>query len=299
MYSQEYDVIIIGAGPAGITNGIYLKRKGYNVLILAKDLGALENDKLKIENYYGFKSIGGAELIKKGIEQAKELGVDVIIDEVFDIDVYEDAKKVLVVTKQAKYKAQALFLATGASRSKTKIKNLNRFIGKGVSSCTTCDAFFYRGEKIGLIGHDEYLLHELKHVMNITPANNIFVFLNGVEAQVDITKINSEINIISEKITSIDGADTLDIVLTDDLKTYNIKGLFLCDEAPKTSEFARKMGIITDGNAIVVDNEYKTNIAKIFAGGDCIGGIMQITKASYDGMQAAFYIDKFLKNTKK
>ena len=165
-----YDVIIIGQGPAGISCAIYLKRYNLNPLVIAKDYGALEVNSM-IENYYGIKSIDGQELIKSGIDQAKELGIDIINEEVINIETYPSFE---VVTAKNKYQTKSIFLATGKSRSKIYAKGFKELEGKGISYCATCDGFFYRKKRIGIIGSGDYMLSELDVLRNFT--NDIIIF---------------------------------------------------------------------------------------------------------------------------
>ena len=280
-----YDVVVIGQGPAGISCAIYLKRFNLNPLVIAKDYGTLSIN-TKIENYYGIESIDGKELIQKGIDQAKSLGIEVINEEVLDIETYPSLE---VITKNNRYQAKSIFLALGKSKEKAFIKGLKDYEGKGVSYCATCDGFFYRKKKIGIIGSDDYMLKELDVLKNFS--NDIYVFS---DKELDIEGVN----VINEKIIEVYGNDYLEGVKTinDD---YKIDGLFVALGSQNGFSFAKHLGIMLDENNNIVVNNYMTNIDGIFAGGDVIGGLLQIVKAASDGANAAIEIKKYLKDRSK
>ena len=166
------DAIIIGKGPAGVSAAVYLKRAGLDVLIIGKDLGALEKSH-KIENYYGFENpISGRELLENGVKQAQNLGIEIITDEVIDL---AKEKDFIVKTTTQTYESKAVLLATGKSRIKVDINGFDEFKGKGISFCVVCDGFFYRNKKVALIGNGDYAAAELHELQNITKDSYNFV----------------------------------------------------------------------------------------------------------------------------
>ena len=194
-----YDVIIIGAGPAGISASLYLKRAKLNVLIISKGYGALEKAS-KIENYYGFeKGINGEDLYKIGIRQAQNIGAKVIKDEVTNIKIeyqnkavanrFKEEQNSTKVEKQKIFKVQTLnnefesksvILATGNKKSKPNIKNIAKYEGKGISYCAICDGFFYRNKNVAVIGNGDYAISETMELQNI--AKSITILTNGGQA---------------------------------------------------------------------------------------------------------------------
>lgn len=270
-----YDCIVVGKGPAGITCAIYLKRFNLNVLVIGDNYGALGANSV-IENYYGIKSITGKELIDLGIKQAEDLGIEIVTDKVLEVD------EMKVITKNAVYETKTVFLAMGKERKKP-IKNINDY-ERGISYCAICDGFFYKNKKIGIVGNDDYMKKELEILKRFT--NDITVFTNGLECDIDSNK---------EKIVRIYGENSVEGIETETGK-YALDGLFLATGATGFA-FAKHMGIELKNGNIVVDN-YKTNIKGIFAGGDIIGGLMQVSKAVYDGMQASMEIKKYLEENR-
>ena len=145
----KYDVVIIGAGPAGISASLYTQRGNLKTLVLYKDKSSLEKTD-KIENYYGFENgISGPKLYEDGIKQAKNIGVDVKKEEVIKLEIVQEG--FFIKTTEKEYIAKALIIATGNKKNKPKIKGIEQFEGKGVSYCAICDGFFYRNKSVAVI----------------------------------------------------------------------------------------------------------------------------------------------------
>lgn len=282
-----YDAIVIGGGPAGTTAAIYLQRFKKNVLLIMKDYGALGKT-AHIDNYYGFvDTITGPELLEKGINQAKRLGVEVIKDEVLGIDNFPDFN---VKTINGEYQSKTVLLATGKNQVNLRVKGFNDFIGKGISYCAICDGFIYRNKKIGLVGNKEFMLEELEVLKNFS--EDITIFTNGMDLSVEL----KDEKIVTEKITEIKGDEKINQVVTEN-NTFDVDVLFIAIGSPSASDFALRMGAFLDKNNIVVDENFMTNIPGLFAAGDCIGGLLQIVKATSDGAHAAIAVNKYLKNS--
>lgn len=174
-----YDVIIVGAGPAGISASLYTIRGNLKTLIIYKEKSALEKTP-KIENYYGFKNgIKGEELYKIGIEQAKNLGVEILEEEVTNIQMKIKEKETLfnVQTLNNEFEAKAVILATGNKKNKPNIEKIDEYEGKGVSYCAVCDGFFYRDKDVAVIGNGDYAISEAMDLQNIV--KSIKILTNG------------------------------------------------------------------------------------------------------------------------
>ncbi|MGB8454602.1 MAG: NAD(P)/FAD-dependent oxidoreductase [Anaerocolumna sp.] len=286
-------VIIIGNGPAGISAALYTTRAGIETTIIGKDYGALEKAS-KIENYYGFKQpISGKELIEDGIAGAKRLGAAIVPDEVVGI-AYTD--KLVVITKGKEYTADSVVLATGTSRSAPNINGLKEFEGRGVSYCAVCDAFFYRGKDVAVLGDGDYALHEALELL--PTSNSVTLLTNGKQPG---TVLPDKIKVNTNAIVSLDGNEVLHSVSFQNGSSLPLSGLFVAIGVAGSTDLAKKLGAATENNKILVDDRMATNIPGLFAAGDCTGGLLQISKAGYEGAKAGTEVIKYIRslNSKK
>lgn len=284
-----YDIIIIGAGPAGISASLYTLRANLNTLIIGKDGGALQQTD-KIENYFGTGGvISGKELLEKGITQAEALGAVFAKEEVVSIEWMENFT---VTTQSNRYEAKAVIIATGNKRSTAKIKGIDTLEGKGVSYCAVCDAFFYRGKNVGILGSGEYALHEAMALKGVV--NSITIFTDGKEITADFPE---DISIVTSPVEEIQGEEKVSGVKTKDGNIYPLDGVFVALGTAGAGELARKLGLPIENNRISVNEDKSTMIPGIFAAGDCIGGVLQIATAVGEGAEAALSAIKYLKTS--
>ena len=282
------NVIIIGNGPAGISTALYTTRAGIDTTIIGKDTGSLGKAS-EIENYYGFEQpISGKDLIQNGIVQAKRLGAKILTDEVVGIS-YLD--KLIVLTKGNEYIADSIVIATGSTRSTPSIKGLKEFEGHGVSYCAVCDAFFYRGKDVAVLGNGEYAIHE---ALDLLPtSNSVTIITNGKQPT---TPIPEKIKLNTNKVESLAGDEVLEKINFIDGSSLSVSGLFIAIGVAGSVDLAKKLGARTENNKIVTDEFMATNIPGLYAAGDCTGGLLQISKAVYEGALAGTEIIKFLRN---
>ncbi len=281
------DVIIIGNGPAGISASLYTVRAGLGTTVIGKNGGALERAE-KIENYYGFaEPPEGKALIQNGIAQAKHLGVRIVTGEVVGIG-YTD--KFTVKTSQGEYAAESIIIATGAQRQAPAIPGISEYEGKGISYCAVCDAFFYRGKDVAVLGCCDYARHEMLELMPV--AASVALLTNGEQPKADIPP---NITVITKEIAAFEGSTVLESVHFKDGSTLSAAGVFVAIGIAGSSDMAKKLGAQTEGNRIIVDDNMATNIPGLFAAGDCTGGMLQIAKAVYQGAQAGSEVVKYLR----
>lgn len=179
-----YDVIIVGAGPAGISASLYTIRGNFKTLVIYKEKSALEKAQ-KIENYYGFENgIRGEELYKIGIEQAKNIGVEILEEEITKIQIdfiktSEEKRQQIfkVETLNNEFQAKTVILATGNKKNKPNIEKIDEYEGRGVSYCAICDGFFYKNKDVAVIGNGDYAISETMDLQNI--AKSIRILTNG------------------------------------------------------------------------------------------------------------------------
>lgn len=279
-----YDVIVIGSGPAGITAAIYAKRRNLSILVISKGIGALQKAE-KIDNYYGFENgISGKELYVNGIKQAKNLGIDFIEDEVINI---EYINQFTIETVNSKYEAKAVILATGVSRNIPNIKGIKEFEGKGVSYCAVCDSFFYKGKDVAVLGDGNYAIHEFETLKPV--ASSVTILTNG---NTMVENRDSSIEVNSKKIREFRGDTKLEEVEFEDNTIQNLNGVFIAMGTASSSDLARKIGARIENNNIVVNENMETTVPSLFACGDCTGGLLQISKAVYEGAKAGLAVLK-------
>ncbi|MCI8443644.1 MAG: NAD(P)/FAD-dependent oxidoreductase [Clostridia bacterium] len=285
---MEYDVIIVGAGPAGTSASLYTIRGNLKTLILYEDKSGLEKTD-KIENYYGFENgVSGKELYETGIKQAQKLGGEVRKEEVIKVEKIADG--FFIQTSQAKYKAKVVILATGNKKNKPQIIGIEKFEGKGVSYCAICDGFFYRNRNVVVVGSGDYAISETNDLINM--AKHITILTNGEKApefRADNVKINTK------NIKEIHGQEKVEEVEFKDGSKIKTDGLFVAQGVAGSANFAKKLGAITKQDKIVVNHHMETNIKGLYACGDCTGGLLQIAKAVHEGAIAGLQAIKYIK----
>lgn len=285
-------VIIIGNGPAGISAALYTKRANIETIIIGKGYGSLEKAD-KIENYYGFaEPVSGKYLVEQGIEQAKNVGCTYVEGEVVGMSFFD---RPTVSTNQAQYVADAVIMATGSSRQKPEIEGLDRLEGAGVSYCAVCDAFFHRGKDVAVLGSGAYAMHEAGVLLPVT--RSVTILTNGEEITGTVPK---DVLVKTERIERLIGHSTNENVLggvqLSDGSIIELSGLFVAVGIASSSDLARKIGAECNDKSIAVNEKMETNIKGLFAAGDCVGGLLQISKAVGDGAKAGMSAISYIKN---
>ena len=281
------NIVIIGSGPAGVSAALYAARAGVETTVLTKGPGALDRAEL-IQNYYGFaQPISGAELERRGIEGAKALGVQFVTTEAVGLT-YMD--KLTVETLAGDFPADAVILATGASRAAPHIPGLAGLEGHGVSYCATCDAFFYRGRDVAVLGSGEYALHEVQALLPVV--KSVTLLTNGSPLTASFPP---EVTVCPEKVNAILGEERVSGVELNGGKTVALSGVFVALGVAGSTALARKLGAEVDGNRILVDEHMQTTLPGLYAAGDCTGGLLQVAKAVYEGALAGTEAAKALR----
>lgn len=296
------NIVIIGAGPAGISAALYAARGNMNPLVINNGIGALEKAE-KIENYYGLEQpLSGKELYESGISQAEALGVRILDAEVLGISGFDTFT---VKTTAGDFDTVSVILATGGKRSAPKIPGLKEFEGRGVSYCAVCDAFFYRGKEVAVVGNGEFALHEAEELRNVT--QDVTIYTDGKEPEFSR---EHPIAVNTMKIQVIEGDDKVSgLLMQSDTAAqdaeapensfYPADGVFVALGTAGSTEIARQMGAeITDKGNIKTDEEMATTIPGLFAAGDCTGGLLQVSKAVYEGSMAAISAGKYVRHKK-
>ncbi len=282
-----FDVIIIGSGPAGISAALYTRRAGLNTLVIGRDSGSLAKAGA-IENYYGFSEpVSGNDLINSGIAAVKRLGVEVISDEVVGL---QWNGNLFVRTKTLTLEAVCVIIATGTTRNTPKIEGLTEFEGRGVSYCSTCDGFFFRGKDVCVLGEGSYALSEVQELLPI--AKSVTLVTNGLTPAVSVP---DEVAVNTKKILSVSGTSAVEEMVFEDGTTLKTDGVFVAVGVAGSTDLAKKVGAQVAGTKIVVDENMETNIPGLYAAGDCTAGMLQIAKAVYEGAKAGTEAIKFVR----
>lgn len=283
MKTEKTDLLVIGAGPAGISAALYARRGGLAVTVVTKGIetGGLAKAE-KIENYYGFaEPISGKELLRRGAAGAERLGVQIIEDELLALSFNDTFDGFKAQAQQHEWEAPAVVLAAGASRRTLPIPGVAEFEGRGVSYCAICDAFFYRGKRVAVIGSGEYALHEAQVLQ--PHAGKVMLLTNGEPLQAPVP---DAIEVRTQKLASVEGGDRVTGVRFEDGTELLLDGIFLAIGTAGSSELARKIGALLDGTDVKVDAQQATNVPGLFAAGDCTGGLLQVAKAVHEGAVA-------------
>ena len=272
------EIVIIGSGPAGVSAALYAARAGAKTTVLTRGHGALDRAEL-IQNYYGFaEPISGAELERRGIEGAKAVGVEFVTTEAVGLT-YTD--RLTVETLAGDFPADAVILATGASRAAPRIPGLAGLEGHGVSYCATCDAFFYRGKDVAVLGSGEYALHEAQALLPVVKSVTLLTGGAPLTAQ-----FPPEVAVRTEPVEAILGEERVTGVQLPGGETLEVSGVFVAQGVAGSTALARKLGAEVEGNRIVVDERMQTTLPGLYAAGDCTGGLLQVAKAVYEGAVA-------------
>ena len=292
-----YDVIIIGMGIGGITAGIYGKRAGLNVLMFEKSapVGMLQKID-KIQNYPGFSEISGPDLALNLFNQVKKVGVPFKFEEVIDVEITEEYKK--VITKNGTYEAKNVIVATGRTPKYLGLDNEKDYLGRGLSTCASCDGNFYKGEDVAVVGSGNSALQESLYLANIV--NKVYLLHRGVnfkgdDALVEKVRNTQNIEIVDgvniKKINEVEGK--IESVTLDNEKTINVKGVFIYIGYKPDTEMFKKLDITNINGDIIVSENFETEIDGLYAIGDCAKkDVYQLVTAASDGCIAVSDIEK-------
>ncbi len=287
MNNKIYDVIIVGAGPAGLTAGIYAARYRMDALIIGKILGGLAGTAHEVCNFPSHEKISGAKLMVEMIAQVKKLGVEIKNEEVMHVkDSFE------VITNKGKYKAKKIILATGLERKMLGLKGEKEFLGKGVSYCATCDANFYKDKTVAVIGGGDaaldtaLLLSKVAKIVYVIYRQNIFYRAKEaiIQSVLDSTKVKT---ILNSAVTKLIGKERLEEIEINGKDKLKVDGVFIEVGSIPGIELAEKLNIKLEGNYIKTDKRQRTNVGGVFAAGDVTNNAMkQIVTACAEGAVA-------------
>ena len=297
-----YDTIIVGAGPAGLTCGIYLARANKRVLIIEKmSIGGQVSEIPQIENYPGFTLISGSDLSMNMYNQAKSVGVEFAFGEVVEYELTQMIKSVHVGSK--KYEARAIVVATGSKPRELNINDEKKFLGRGLSYCATCDGNFFKNKIVAVVGSGDSAVSNSQYLSSI--AKKVYVL-----SKYETLKLkNSQINDI-EKLENVEVLDAVRVVGLKGEKNIeeiciekdgatdvlNVDGVFVAiGRLADTNNLKGKLNL-DDKGYIIVDDSMQTSQRGVFACGDITaGGVKQIITACSAGAVASNSVLNYLK----
>ena len=294
---EKYDIIIIGAGPGGLTAGIYAGRQGTKNLIIDRDLaGGIGREVPEMENYPGFDNISGLELIEKMKAQATKNTELHEMEEVVEIIRNDDEYRFTVRTAKSEYLTKSIILATGSSHRHLEVKGEDEFLGKGVSYCATCDGFFFQGRDIIMVGGGNSALQEALYLNNIGANVTLihrrdeFRAQKHLQDQIKEAGIKTIMNATVEEITGemLVESVTLKDTQTGELSELAVNGVFISVGYVPHTELAKQLDIELDESGhIIIDKDQNTNVDYVYAIGDVCIGLKQWIVACGEGAVAA------------
>lgn len=301
-----YDIIIIGAGPAGLTAALYALRANKNVLIFesASYGGKIINAKV-VENYPGIEKISGIDFANRLYEQVKKLGAKIVYEKVINI-INDTPKK--VITINGSYETKAIIIATGLQNRKLNLDREANLIGKGISYCATCDGTFFKNKNVAVVGGGNTATMDALYLADI--CKKVFVIYRNEQIKAEaitLNKLKEKNNvefILNTNITKIEGTDKLSSVeitnKSGEIKSLEIEGLIIAiGQESQIKDITDELNTDEFGY-IITDEDCKTNIEGIYAAGDNRKKqIRQLTTAASDGTIAALTAIKELKTTDK
>lgn len=300
----DYDVIVIGMGPAGITSALYLKRANLNCLIIEKNTpGGLLNKTSTVENYPGIIQITGPDLAYKFYEQLNAQQIPQKFEEVKEIIDNNDYKK--VITNKGEYTAKKIIIAIGREPKKLKNTNEERLEGKGISFCSLCDGTLYKNEEVSIIGGGNSALEEALYLSDICKKVTIINKSNSLKGDsILIDKVNDKENIevinnseVKEFHGKNDKLEYVTLKTDKEDKDLYVKACFIFIGYEPATKFLKNLDILDEKGYINVDEARRTKIKGIYAAGDIVKKeAYQIITASSDGAIAAVSCIKDLMN---
>lgn len=309
MQSYEFDTVILGGGPAGLSAGIYASRGAVSTAIIDTSmLGGQPSNYLELENYPGFPLVGGFDLMEKFEEHADKFGVQKFpMQEIESVDLKSNPK--VIKTKEAEFRAKTVIIACGAQPMKLGVPGEAEFVGRGVSYCAVCDGAFYKNKVVAVVGGGNAAVEEAMYLTKF--ADKVYIIHRRNELRAD--KIVQERAFKNEKIEfiwdsvvkEIKGADLVNTAVLENVKTHEISNLQVDGVFPyigMTPNIESISGQVEqDANGfIITDETMKTSIDGVYAAGDVRKTpLRQVITAASDGAVSAVYAVKYLESIRE
>ncbi len=304
--NEIYDIAIIGAGPAGLTAGIYAARAGLKCVVTEKAaVGGLASTTSDIENYPGFKHTDGFSLCYTMLEQCKDAGAEFVFENVVSLDTDSSVKK-LTLSNGDVLNAKCVIVTTGASPQKTGVRGEEEFRGRGVSYCATCDGAFFKGKTVAVIGGGNTAVVDALYLEKLADKTILVTRTDKLAADKILVDrlLASKVEIVwNSSVSALSGDDKLSEMVLKDIKNgtltdVSVDGVFIAIGKTPNSVWLKNVALDERGY-IVTDENMRTNIDGVYAAGDVRSkSLRQIVTACADGAIAADSAAKFLMQNK-
>jgi thioredoxin reductase (NADPH) len=301
MSEQIFDVLIIGAGPAGLQAAVHAVRKKASVLVL----GRPERSSIysaHVENYLCVAGVvDGSELLRIGLEQAKKFGAEILAEDVLHIEQADGLFR--VKTESREVEARSLIITTGTSRKKLKVKGEKELAGRGVSYCVDCDANFFRNAKVAVVGNGSAAVDGALTLTGY--ASDVYLITRGIDVSGELAeKLAASVVQVKDGtwVKEISGDNSVTGVVLEDDQSLEIEGVFIELGAKGAMELAVNLGVLLDSDTfthIETDKSQATNIGGIYAAGDITGHPYQMAKAVGEGCVAGLAAANYARKQKK
>lgn len=296
---KKTNIVIIGAGIAGLTAAIYLKRANADFIVLENSLpGGLLNKLHRVENYPGVPNTTGSNILISLMDQVRNLGIEIKYGSVQTI--LKEGDGFEVVTDYDSYDTKAVIVATGRKIEGATIKGEKEFVGRGVSYCATCDGNFFKGADVAVVGNNDIVLEESLYLANIVKDLHLLVPNEELEGSIDlINKVNKKENIqihLSAKVEEIIGDDAGVTGIVVNGKTIPVWGVFPFVGTKSSDEFLSNLKPEDDKFGIKVNEDMMSNIKGLYFAGDIVSKkLKQLVTAASDGAIAATAANQYTK----
>ncbi len=290
---RTYDLIIIGGGPAGLSAAIYAARYKLKSILFSKTIGGLAATAHRICNFPSYNEIKGPELMQRFTKHAQELGAEIIYDEIIKIE--KNGKEFIINSENIKYRCKKIIYAGGTTRTRLNVPGEGKFIGRGVSYCTTCDAAFFKGKIVSVVGGSDAALTSALLLSEYN--NDVYIIYRGCEFNkgdqtwAESVRRNKKIKILfNEEIAEIIGNKSVEKIKLKSGKEMKMDGVFVeIGSIPDTRILYPLKISIDEKGYIIVDKEQKTNIHGLFCAGDITNNkLKQIVTAAAEGAVATY-----------
>ncbi|MBI4182285.1 MAG: FAD-dependent oxidoreductase [Candidatus Aenigmarchaeota archaeon] len=299
---DQYEVAILGCGPAGLTAAIFTARANLKTIVIGLPDRSQAKLAMHIENYFGFpEGVDGPVLLEKGMAHAQKFGAVILKDEAVAATLVREGEKHAFVVKTAKgsaVHAMALIIATGIPIRSSGIANEDKLVGRGLHYCVSCDGPLYTNKPIAIIGNGDHAAEDaveaLSYTKDITIIANAPAFAFSETYQQEVQKWG--IKTLAGKVAAFQGEKWFEAVQMTDGSSLPFKGVFMACGAAGALDFAANLGLQLKDNILVVDENNMTSMEGVFAAGNCAGRCREVAKNVGDGCNAAVNVIKFLRS---